>query len=164
MNPMLQQLFQQPQTNQSQIANPFVTKGSLVMFKYSFWIHDPMPLVIVTDYIPGVKMRGVNLHYLTYPYIRNLLTSMGAGTATFSYQNIKADSYISSSFRSYKWNGISSVKKFDTQFILKMMTVARSFDPSQIRAIRQSVDQQLQQQYVEKAQPTQPDGNNISLG
>ncbi len=77
------------------------------------------------------------------------------GNQGFSYQNIKADNYISNSFRSYKWGGISQVKKFDAQFIQKMMTMARTFDPSQIRAIRQSIDQQLQKQYIEKAEPTQ---------
>jgi len=153
MHPLLQQLFQ-PQSNQPNLApNPFVTKGSLIMFRYSFWIHDPVPLVIVTDYTPAYRIRGVNLHYLTYSYISNLLTS-SAGMQGFSYQNIKGDSYISSAFRSYKWQGISQVKKFDAQFILKAMSVARNFDPTQIQAIRQSVEQQLQQQYVPKAQET----------
>ena len=138
---------------QGTTVSPVLGKGSLVAFRYSFWIHDPVPLVIITDYAPGYKMRGVNLHYLTYPVIRNLL-SVAASNPSFSYQNIAQDSYISSSFRTYKWNGISQVKKFDAQFILKMMSVARTFDPSQIHAIRQSVETQIQQEMLRKAQGT----------
>lgn len=151
LNPMVQQLFQQPQLQTAN--NPAITRGSLIMFHYTLWIHDPMPLVIVTDYLPGNKLRGVNLHYLTYPFVRTLLSQAGT-TAGFSYQNIKGNAYISDAFRSYKWNGISQVKKFDCQFVLQMMTMARAFDPSQIRAIRQSVDQQLQQQMLPKAEET----------
>ena len=136
---------------QQAAATPYVTKGSLVMFRYTFWIHDPVPLVIVSDLTPGTRLRGVNLHYLTFPYIHTILMT-ALQSQTFSYQNIKGDAYISSSFRSYKWNGISQIKKFDSQFVLKMMTIARSFDPTQIDAIRQSVDQQLQKQYIGKAE------------
>lgn len=166
-NPMLQQLFQPVANQQPQIpaaANQYVTKGSLIMFRYSYWIHDPVPLVIVTDYHPGKSIRGINLHYLTYPYIKTLITQSGTNM-NFSYQNIKGDAYIRSSFRSYKWIGISQVKKFDSQFVLKMMTVARTFDPTQIRAIRQSVEQQIQQEVVNKAQPTQemPYNQNSNL-
>ena len=159
---MVQQLFNpianQP-TNQPRTApNPFISKGSLITFRYSFWIHDPVPLVIVTDFAPGMRLRGVNLHYLTFPYVRNLMSRLSAG---ISYQSIKGDAYISSSFRTYKWAGISQVKIFDSQFVLKMMATARTFDPYQIHAIRQSVEQQLQQQPLGKAQatPEQPYGN-----
>lgn len=155
MNPVLQQLFQPAQQSpQGGAVNQVISQGSLIMFRYSFWMHDPVPLLIVTDYNPGFKMRGVNLHYLTFPYISTILTN-AAQTPGFSYQNIRGDAYISSAFRSYKWNGISQVKKFDSQFVLKMMSIARTFDPSQVRAIRQSIDQQLQQEYLPKAQETQ---------
>jgi hypothetical protein len=163
MDPMVQQLFNpianQP-LNQPQVApNPFMAKGSLVTFRYSFWVHDPVPLVIVNDFASGYRMRGINLHYLTFPYVRNLVSRLGSGG--FSYQSIKGDAYISSSFRTYKWAGISQVKIFDSQFVLKMMAVSRTFDPYQIRAIRQSVEQQLQQQTLPKAEETveQPYGN-----
>lgn len=152
-DPVIQQLFQpvDPFSNNTpEISpNPYVSKGALVMFQYSFWVHDPVPLVVVTDFMPGKRVRGVNLHYLTFPYVRNLLTRV---STSFSYQTIKGDAYINSSFRTYKWAGISQVKIFNSKFVLQMMTVARTFDPYQIRAIRQSVEQQLQQQIIGKAQ------------
>ena len=147
-----QSVTNQPVTNQPEtFSNTYVTKGSLVMFHYSFWIHDPAPLVIVTDYLPGQRLRGVNLHYLTFHYIKNLL---GRVAVNFSYQTIKGDAYISSSFRTYKWAGISQVKIFNSKFVLQMMAIARTFDPYQIRAVRQSVEQQLQQQIIQKAEPS----------
>lgn len=154
-SPVIQQLFQP--TNQIQsAANPYIIKGSLIMFRYSYWIHDPMPLLIVTDYIPGQKIRGLNLHYLSDLYIRSLISQATVNPGAFSYQNnIKGNAYIKSSFRVYKWPGISQIKKFDSQFVLKMMSVARTtFDPAQIKAIRQYVDQQIQQQLVGKAEET----------
>jgi len=159
-SPLVQRLFQpstpgiaQPQQQQPQIQqNPYITKGSLIMFRYAFWVHDPMPLLIITDYQPGRKIRGINLHYLTYYYIQRLLTQ--STNMAFSYQNVKGDTYITSAFRTYKWGGISQVKKFDSQFILRMLSVGRNFDPSQIRAIRQAVDQQIQQELVNQAAPT----------
>lgn len=144
-SPVLQQLFQQSTVpTAANAASPYVTKGSLILFKYSFWIHDPSPLLIVTDYNPGQRMRGINLHYLTYPYVQGLITQ-SANNPAFSYQNIKMNPYIKSSFRTYKWSGISQIKKFDNQFVLRMINATRSFDPTQIQAIRQSIDQQLQQ-------------------
>ncbi|RDJ35656.1 MAG: hypothetical protein DWQ19_12625 [Crenarchaeota archaeon] len=150
-DPVLQELFQPVNTQPEIAVNQTISKGSLVMFQYSFWIHDPTPLVVVTDFAPGHRMRGVNLHYLTFPYVKNLLTRV---SAAFSYQTIKGDAYINSSFRTYKWAGIQRVKIFNTKFVLQMMSIARTFDPYQIRAIRQSVEQQLQQQIIGKAQET----------
>ena len=117
-NPILQKLFQSPQAGVN--ANAFITKGNLIMFRYNFWMHDPMPLIIITDYNPGNRIRGINLHYLTYGHISTLLTTASTNPS-FSYQNIRGDSYITNAFRSYKWQGIAQVKKFDSQFILQMM-------------------------------------------
>lgn len=141
-NPVFQGLFQKP--NQTS-ASQYLTKGSLIVFKYSFWIHDPYPLVIVSDYIYGTKIRGVNLHYLTYPVISSIL-STACASKTFSYSNIKGNSYISSAFRTYKWNGISQVKKLDCNTLLKVISGVRSIDPSQTQAIRQSIEDQLRRQ------------------
>ena len=56
-----------------------ITRGSLVSFQYprSFAmipnvIHDPYPMVILTDIWPQY-IRGVNLHYLTFPYVKKLI-------------------------------------------------------------------------------------------
>ncbi len=148
VNDLLGKLFQQTNTNSQ---NNNIIRGSLIIFNYSFWKNDPRPLVIVTDYNLNGKMRGINLHYLTYPYIKNILNIASNSQGGFSYNNIKNDSYITNSFRSYKWNGISQIKKFDLAFINKMIDNARGFDPTQIQSIRQSVNQQMQQEYVQGA-------------
>lgn len=135
----------------------FVGKGSLVTFNYTFFVHDPYPLVVVTDVFPGNVMRGVNLHYLTFPYIKALIRS---SNPAFSYQNIKGDQYIVNAFRSYKWHGIRQIKKLDSDFILTVMATARSFDPNEIQAIRQSVKDQINMQMNPRAsdlsQPPNP--------
>lgn len=154
-NPVVQKMFQQP--NQTTIQTP-LGKGSLVMFFYSFWKHDPSPLLIITDYQPGNRIRGINLHYLTFPIVKNSL-SMSAGNPSFSYQNIKGNNYIQSAFRTYKWAGISQLRRFDSKFVLQMMDIARTFDPYQIKAIREAIDQQLARtQPVKTAEQTQQQG------
>lgn len=147
INQLVNNLFQQP----NQPVNNQIVKGSLIMFKYSFWIHDPIPLVLVTDYNLNGKLRGVNLHYLTQFYILNLISSASNLKGVFSYNNIKNNSYIVDSFRSYKWEGISQIRVFDVSFISKMIQNVRSIDPTQVQSIRQSVNQQMQQQYVTPA-------------
>lgn len=148
VNELLGNLFQK--TDATSLNNT-ILKGSLIIFNYSFWRHDPRPLVIVTDYNMSGKMRGINLHYLTYSYIRNILNIASVSQNGFSYNNIKNNSYIVNSFRSYKWSGISQIKKFDINFINQMINNVRNFDPNQIQSIRQSVNQQLQQPYVPSA-------------
>ena len=152
MNPVVSRLFTAVNNNKPVTTNKIVGKGSLITFGYSLWKHDPYPLVIVTDYVPNQRLRGVNLHYLSFPYIRNLLRQ-GANNAGFSYQNIKADAYITHAFRSYKWNGIRQVKMLDANFILTVMASVRSFDPTQVAAIRRQVQEQIQQMINPKATP-----------
>jgi len=139
-SPVFNALFQTPTPAMG--VSQYLTKGSLIVFKYSFWIHDPYPLVIVSDYMFGIKIRGVNLHYLTYPIISSILGTTCA-SKTFSYSNIKSNTYISSAFRTYKWNGISQVKRLDCNTLLKVISGVRSIDPSQTQAIKQSVQDQL---------------------
>jgi len=144
--------------------NTIVNKGSLVAFKYSYWKHDPYPLVIVTDVFPNNMIRGVNIHYLTFNYVKTLLRG-NAGNPTFSYGSIRGDQYLVSAFRSYKWNGISQIKKLDSDFILTVMSLVRTFDPMEVERIREIVQEQLRQQVNPKAdelgvqQPQQPQQN-----
>lgn len=128
-----------PQVNQtSQIA-----KGSLVNFQYVFHKpgHDPSPLVLITDIWPNY-IRGVNLHYLTFPYIKNLLQS-NKDNRMFSYANIKGNQYITSAFRQYKRPGIRGIQKLDTSFLTNVLSRVRAIDPREVDAIRRSVRQQI---------------------
>jgi hypothetical protein len=142
-----------------------VVRGSLITFNYGLRKpgHDSFPLVLVTDvdypikdpvakpgYRPGYKkgdfIRGINLHYLTFPTIKKLIFPNNQSiceNANFTYQYIKSNNYIVSAFRQYRKVGIKNLKKLDCQFVAKAMSISRSFDPNEIEAIRKSVREQL---------------------
>lgn len=129
---------------------PIVTRGSLVTFRYLFHKpgHDPQPLVMVTDVL-SQYVRGINLHYLTFPVIKKMIYPEPGRSVCdspqFSYEYIKSQEYIvTKAFRQYKRNGIDGLKKLDCDFIVNAMAISRSFDPNEIEAIRQSVREQIQ--------------------
>lgn len=132
-----------------------INKGSLVRFNYNFVKpgHDPVPLVIVTD-IWKDYIRGVNLHYLTFPYIKNLLQQYSNNTG-FSYSNIKGQEYIVSAFRQYKRAGIRGIQKLDSDFLLNVLASVRSMDPTEVEAIRRSIREQIRKQSTVPATPTE---------
>lgn len=151
-------------------VNPIVARGSLITFNY-LWHkpgHDPSPLVLVTDVnYRGFYLRGLNLHYLTFPVIKKLLFP-GPGQSVcdspqITYQYIKGNDYIVSSFRQYKKNGIESLKKLNCEFIVNALAISRSFDPNEIEAIRKSVREQIRRMANPQAAPTGeiPMGQNI---
>ena len=158
LNPAISNLFKavRPDVTNPNLANApdtMVRKGSLIAFNYSFWIHDPYPLVIVTDMLQGMMMRGVNLHYLSFPYIKNILKN-SCENASFSYATIKADQYIVNAFRTYKWQGVRQIKKLDCDFLLTVMATVRSFDPGQVKAIKEAIQEQIRAEVNPKAVPT----------
>lgn len=140
-------------------VNPTVGRGSLITFSYIFHKpgHDPIPMVLVTD-IWDKYIRGINLHYLTFPVIKKLMfPSPGQSicdSPQFTYQYIKGNNYITSAFRQYKRNGIQSLKKLDCQMIINAMAISRSFDPNEIEAIRRAVREQIQRITDVRAAPT----------
>ncbi len=146
--PQPSNLYQTPNT---------IQKGGIVIFPYQFWKNDPMPCVMISS-MDGYILKGINLHYLTFGYINRLLMS-GAGNPSFSYTSIRADPYLVGAFRSYLIRGImfEKAKVVDAKFLLKMMTMVKTFDPLQIRAIRQEIERQLYQGYQQpQAVPTPP--------
>jgi hypothetical protein len=138
-----------------------LARGDLISFSYAFYKpgHDASPLVLVTDpdypaiakigSAPnrGLYIRGINLHYLTFPVIKKLIFPNSSQSVcenpNFTYQSIKNNGYISSAFRQYKKKGIGSLKKLDCRFIVNAMGMSRSLDPNEIEAIRKSVRQQI---------------------
>jgi hypothetical protein len=122
-----------------------IVRGSLITFSYSLWKNDPYPLLIVSKISQGKVIAGVNLHYLTFNYIRGLLQSSCASGA-FSYASIKGDQYIVNAYRTYRWNAIRQVRVLDCDFLLKVMSMVRTFDPAEVEMIRNQVQQQLSQQ------------------
>lgn len=137
-------------------ASPAVMRGSLITFNYIFHKpgHDPAPMVIVTDTGPAY-IRGVNLHYLTFPVIKKMMFPAPGRSVcdspVFTYQYIKGNSFITSAFRQYKVSGIQNVRKLDCEFLVNSMAVVRSFDPNEIEAIRKTVRDQIRRMVNEPA-------------
>lgn len=150
--------FQGVGSNQYGFSSSIVAKGSLLAFNYPisyakeqpYYIHDPYPLVIVTDIWPHY-LRGVNLHYLSFPYIRHLLQP-NCGNTGFSYSNIRADKYIASAFRMYYREGMHKPKKLDCAYILDLLGTVRRFSNTEIERIRDEVRKQIQQRLQLKAE------------
>lgn len=120
-----------------------INKGDLISFNYIFHKvgHDPSPNVIVTD-TSNFYIRGLNIHYLTFPYIKKLLQD-NCDNRLFSYKTIKDNSYLVSSFRQYKRTGIRNLKKLDCKYLLNLMASIRAITPSEVEAIRKTINDQL---------------------
>jgi hypothetical protein len=135
-----------------------VTRGTLISFHYpkSFAmipnvIHDPYPMIIVTDIWPNLKyIRGVNLHYLTFPYVKKMLENYG-GRSDFQYSSIQPDRYIAHAFRMYIMAGVQRPRKLDTDWLKNVLTEVRSFAPGEIEKIRANIQRQIQSRLQAKA-------------
>jgi hypothetical protein len=137
-------------------ANP-VRKGALISFEYprSFGtipnvIHDPRPMLIVTDIWPPNYLRGLNLHYLTFPYIKKILETW-AGNQSFSYSNIKPDRYVATAFRMYSLRGVMRPKRLDSEWLKTVLQSVRAFDAGELEKIRTTIEQQIQSRLQAKA-------------
>jgi hypothetical protein len=127
----------------SSYFNNILSKGDLISFNYIFHKvgHDPSPNVIITD-TSYFYVRGINIHYLTFPYIKNLLQDH-CENKSFSYKNIKSNSYLVSSFRQYKKNGMTNIKKMDCKMLLNLMGSIRAVTPNEVEAIRKTINEQI---------------------
>lgn len=143
--------------NQYGFATKAITRGSLISFDYpqSFAmipnvIHDPRPMVILTDIWPPHYIRGLNLHYLTFPYVKKILERFG-GNQGFSYFHIRADRYMASAFRMYNMKGVRRPKRLDSEWLKTVLQSVRSFNPGEVEKIRASIQQQIQARLQAKA-------------
>jgi hypothetical protein len=131
-----------------------VAKGSIITFSYigqqrNYRIHDPTPLALVAG-IYNDNIAAINLHYLTLPYIKNLVTNY-ANNPNFSFKFIGSDSYIVGAFRTYKRSGISQLKMLDTNFLKNLLSVVRALDPGEIEKMRDQVRMMIEQQSQQPA-------------
>lgn len=138
-------------------SSGLITAGSLISFQYPRSmgmipnvIHDPHPMVILTDVFPPHFIRGVNLHYLTFRYVKHILESYGGNTG-FTYLNIKPDKYLAQAFRMYKLAGVIRPKRLDTEWLKHVLASVQSFNPGEIEKIRLNIQQQIQQRLQAKA-------------
>ena len=153
--------------NQRMKGNFVAVKGSLVSFNYTFWKHDPYPLIIIIDNNPASdKLSGINLHRLTFPSIRELIaitSKMG-----FSYKSVSDDENFKAAYRSYKRIGVRQMKVLDSNFLLRIMSAVRSYDPAEVQIIRRQVQEQIRQQTNPKASQmttlNQPQQGQINSG
>ncbi len=129
--------------------NQPLRKGSIFVGRYLFWKHDPYPLVLVSSLYTDGRVAGVNLHYLTFNYVRKLVQNYC--NKSFGYPLIKGDKYIVNAFRTYKKQGLRQVRVIDCDFLLNVLGSVRSYKPSEIEKIRQQVQQQLRQQVNPRA-------------
>lgn len=126
-----------------------VTSGSILTFQYTFYKHDPYPLVLCGGIWRNGSVVGINAHYLTYRYIKTLI-DMYAGK-NFSYQLIKGNYFVKNAFRTYKPQGIRLLKVLDGNFLKTILGSVRSFNPNEIEKIRQEIQKQLRQKMQQSA-------------
>lgn len=128
----------------------FARTGSLVSFNYTFWKNDPYPLLIVIENSPGKdKISGVNLHYLTFRDIKDIIDR--AGKIGFSYRSVSGSKPFRDAFRSYKRVGVRQMKVLEPSYLLGVMGMVRSYDPAEVQIIRRQVQEQIRQQINPKA-------------
>jgi len=154
------QLFT-PASRQTPLNNT-VRRGAIIMFTYQNWMHDPSPMVLVTDVQPGNRVRGVNLHYLTFPVIKQLLNTAKMSLGGISYRNITGQQYIVSAFRSYKWQSIRQLKVLDVNYVLNALATVRSFDPAEVEKMRRVIQEQLRRQVNPRAEGPEPEAEGIN--
>lgn len=134
-----------------QTGRPLMVKtGSLVSFGYTLWRNDPYPMIVVID--PGVagdKISGVNLHYLTFRDIKEIISQ--AGKMGFSYRSVSNSAAFRGSYRSYKKVGVQQMRVLDPSYLLGVMGMVRSHDPAESEIIRRQVQEQLRQPTNPKA-------------
>jgi len=135
-----------------------IQRGSLISFMYpismaikqGYQIRDIKPMLIVT-HIGQRSVQGVNLHYLTLPYLRAIVLNHG-GDQSFSWHSrVKADAYLADAYRMYIRQGIQKPKILDIDWLKKVLFEIQSFDPNQLKAIRNNIQKQIQQKLQAKA-------------
>lgn len=143
-------------TNQYGPTSKKITQGSLISFHYPHSyanppniIHDPRPMVIVTDIWPKY-IRGLNLHYLTFPYIKRILGMYGGKLGFNYYFNIRPDKYMAHAFRMYVRAGVRQPKRLDTEWLKMVLASVQSFAPGEIERIRAEIQRQIQQRLQTK--------------
>lgn len=135
-----------------------IGRGSLISFYYpmsmaiepGYQIRDMKPMLIITHI--GVKyIHGVNLHYLALPYLRAIVLNYGGDQGFSWHSRVKADSYMADAYRMYIRQGIQKPKILDVDWLKKVLFEIQTFDPAQLKGIRDSIQKQIQQRLQAKA-------------
>lgn len=155
-NPPPQLPKPQPQMNQPPFKRVVTKpkKGDLVGFRYTFWKHDPHPLVLVTALYSDGRIAGINLHNLTIWDMKNIV-SRYCNKSVISYQiAVKGKKEIEKGFRTYKWEGIRDLMIVNCDNFLSRLGVVREkklLSPNEVEKLRIQVQQQLRRQINPRA-------------
>lgn len=126
----------------------------MIGFRYTFWKHDPHPLVLVTAQYDDGRIAGVNLHNLTLGDMKNLVLQY-CNKTTISYQGaIKGRRNLAKGFRTYKWEGMRDVIVLDCENFLAKLGVVREkrlLSPNEVAKLRMQIQQQLRRQINPRA-------------
>jgi len=137
--PVSQDVIRNPNPRIS--SNNYIKKGSLISFNYTFWKNDPYPLVIVNESFVSKGIWGINLHYLTFNYIK--IAIRNCKNPMFSFKGAIKNTQLENAYRSYKWQGVRQVKVLDCDFLLDVIGTIKSYDPAEIQIIRKNVQEQI---------------------
>ena len=119
------------------------SRGRVISFMYSWYKHDPYPVIITTGLLSNGRIGGLNIRYLPFPVFRTLL-NVWAGNPGFSYQAVvKQAPLLRRAFRTYKIQGIRNAKAIDWKAMLSVLSIIRSYSPEEMEAIKQAVDNQI---------------------
>jgi len=135
-----------------------IKRGSLISFYYpmsmaiepGYQIRDMKPMLIIT-HIGAKYIHGVNLHYLALPYLRAIVLNHGGDQGFSWHSRVKADSYLADSYRMYIRQGVQKPKVLDVDWLKKVLFEIQTFDPAQLKGIRENIQKQIQQRLQAKA-------------
>ena len=138
--------------------NQVMQRGMLIAFQYRWMKHDPSPLLLISETCPPRctntrrqgTISGLNLHYLTFKYVKWLINSY-CGKGSFGYGLYKTNRYIVNSYRSYRKDGRRQIKTVDCKSLLDILGGIRSYKPSEIEAMRKQVQTQLRARLQQNA-------------
>lgn len=154
---VIQQLFQPAAFDPAAIQT--VTKGSIITFRYvgqqrDYAVRDRYPAIIVSDpagYVdrrtgkvhPDI-VRGVNIHYLTLPSLREMLFNYA--NPGFSYASIRGNVEFVRAYRSYKRNGIdtSTLRMLDVEFLKNLSRVLPSLELNEVEQMRAQIREMIE--------------------
>jgi hypothetical protein len=138
--------------------NQVLRRGMLIAFQYRWMKHDPTPLVLISETCPpnctdtrvNGTISGLNMHYLTFKYVKWLINSY-CEKSGFGYGLYKGNQYILGSYRSYRKDGRRQIKSVDCKSLLDILGGIRSYKPSEVEAMRKQVQEQLRQRMQQNA-------------
>lgn len=142
--------------------------GVLMTFQYTNYKNDPSPLMLVaingknptTHLWANGLVAGLNFHYLTPNVVNNMMKTY-VNNPSFGYKYIKSNSFIVNAWRSYYPSLMKFKKIIDKDFLLQVLKVVRTIDPSEVDAIRAEIKSQLKQSFGKSAQEMTDEYRNI---